>query len=73
MKELDNLAKLLIKDLTDKISSGEAKASDLNVGRQLLKDAGYEYIAQDLNQFNTLVKNLPFDQEELMTTFKKQG
>ena len=36
-KILEKLHLLLAKELTDKITSGEAKAGDLNVARQFLK------------------------------------
>ena len=39
-KILEKLHLLLAKELTDKITSGEAKAGDLNVARQFLKDNG---------------------------------
>ena len=41
-KILEKLHLLLAKELTDKITSGEAKAGDLNVARQFLKDNGVE-------------------------------
>ena len=41
---LETLHTVLIENLLDKVKSGEAKAGDLNVARQLLKDNGIECI-----------------------------
>ena len=48
-KILEKLHLLLAKELTDKITSGEAKAGDLNVARQFLKDNGVECIPVESN------------------------
>ncbi len=52
-KILEKLHLLLAKELTDKITSGEAKAGDLNVARQFLKDNGVECLPVE----KTLCKN----------------
>ena len=49
------LAKLLV----DKIKTGEAKAGDLNVARQFLKDNGIECIPVENNPMEELMNNLP--------------
>ena len=49
------LAKLLV----DKIKTGEAKAGDLNVARQFLKDNGIECIPVENNPMTELMNNLP--------------
>jgi len=49
------LAKLLV----DKIKTGEAKAGDLNVARQFLKDNGVECIPVADNPMAELMNNLP--------------
>ena len=41
-KLLDQLHTELAQELLDKVRSGEAKASELNVARQFLKDNGIE-------------------------------
>ena len=41
------------------IKSGEAKAGDLNVARQFLKDNGIECIPVENNPMEELVNNLP--------------
>ena len=41
------------------IKSGEAKASDLNVARQFLKDNGVECITVEKNPMEDLMNNLP--------------
>ena len=63
-KTLDNLHVELAQLLLDKIRSGEAKASDLNVARQFLKDNGFEGLPVDNTPLKDLVDELPFDDKE---------
>ena len=56
---LQNLHTVLIENLLDKVKSGEAKAGDLNVARQLLKDNGIECIPTANNPMEALMSNLP--------------
>ena len=49
----------LAKFLVDKIKTGEAKAGDLNVARQFLKDNGIECIPTEKNPMEDLMSNLP--------------
>ena len=56
---LQNLHTVLIENLLDKVKSGEAKAGDLNVARQLLKDNGIECIPTANNPMDDLMSNLP--------------
>ena len=49
----------LAKELLGKIKSGEAKAGDLNVARQFLKDNGVECIPVADNPMAELMNNLP--------------
>tara|TARA_B100000427_G_C15510452_1_gene595947 strand:- start:1236 stop:1457 length:222 start_codon:yes stop_codon:yes gene_type:complete len=49
----------LAKFLVDKIKSGDAKAGDLNVARQFLKDNGVECIPVADNPMAELMNNLP--------------
>ena len=56
---LQNLHTVLIENLLDKVKSGEAKAGDLNVARQLLKDNGIECIPTANNPIEDLMSNLP--------------
>ena len=58
-KILEKLHLLLAKELTDKITSGEAKAGDLNVARQFLKDNGVECLPVESNPMQELMENLP--------------
>ena len=58
-KILEKLHLLLAKELTDKITSGEAKAGDLNVARQFLKDNGIECIPTEKNGLEDIMNNLP--------------
>lgn len=71
-KKLDILQELLVDELIAKIQSGEAKASELNVARQLLKDQGYEFI-NTKSPLVDVMDSLPFEQKEVLTAFKKQG
>ena len=56
---LQNLHTVLIENLLDKVKSGDAKAGDLNVARQLLKDNGIECIPTANNPMEDLMSNLP--------------
>ena len=49
----------LAKELLDKIKSGDAKAGDLNVARQFLKDNGVECIPVENNPMEEIMNNLP--------------
>ena len=49
----------LTETLLDKVTSGDAKAGDLNVARQFLKDNGIECIPTENNKMDDLMKNLP--------------
>ena len=59
LKILKSLHFELAKDLLDKVRSGEAKAGDLNVARQFLKDNGIECIPVENNPMEDLMNNLP--------------
>jgi|TARA_E500000331_G_scaffold95012_1_gene91210 hypothetical protein len=56
---LETLHTVLIENLLDKVKSGEAKAGDLNVARQLLKDNGIECIPTEKSPMEDLMSNLP--------------
>ena len=56
---LETLHECLAKELLGKIQSGEAKAGDLNVARQFLKDNGIECIPVENNPMEELMNNLP--------------
>ena len=59
LKTLETLHECLAKELLGKIKSGEAKAGDLNVARQFLKDNGIECIPVESNPMQELMENLP--------------
>ena len=63
---LDDLHDSVAKDLLNRISSGEASASELSVAVKFLKDNG---ATQDVihaeSPMASLLENLPFDTEEL--------
>ena len=63
-KILDELHVRLGEELLEKIKSGEARASDLNVCRQFLKDNSYEVPPTQENPLRDLVDKLPFDEEK---------
>ena len=56
---LETLHTVLIENLLDKVKSGEAKAGDLNVARQFLKDNGVECLPVEKNPMQELTENLP--------------
>ena len=59
LKTLETLNECLAKELLVKIQSGEAKAGDLNVARQFLKDNGVECLPVEKNPMQELMENLP--------------
>ena len=63
-KLLDELHTELAQELLDKVRSGEAKASELNVARQFLKDNGIEGLPVDNTPLKELVDELPFEEKE---------
>ena len=58
-KALESLHTVLIQELLNRISTGYATPSDLNVARQLLKDNGIESIPVESSPFNDLMASLP--------------
>ena len=63
-KNLKELHGVLAEQLFKRVKDPEAKASDLNVARQFLKDNGIEAIPVDNSPLKALVDELPFDTEE---------
>ena len=63
-KNLKELHGVLAEQLLKRVKAPEAKASDLNVARQFLKDNGIEAIPVDNSPLKALVDELPFDTEE---------
>lgn len=59
LEVLNTLHLCLAKELLGKIQSGEAKAGDLNVARQFLKDNGIECLPVEKNPMQELMENLP--------------
>ena len=58
-KALESLHTVLIQELLNRIRTGDATPSDLNVARQLLKDNGIESIPVESSPFNDLMASLP--------------
>ena len=56
---LQNLHTVLIENLFDKVKSGEAKAGDLYVARQLLKENGIVCIPTEKSPMEDLMSTLP--------------
>ena len=63
-KKLKELHDVLTQQLLDRVKSEDAKASDLNVARQFLKDNGIEALPVDNSPLKSLVDELPFDTED---------
>ena len=59
LKILKTIHYELAKHILALIKSGEAKAGDLNVARQFLKDNGVECIPVENNPMEELMNNLP--------------
>ena len=58
-KALESLHTALVQELLDRIRTGDAKPSDLNVARQFLKDNGIECLPVEKNPMQELMENLP--------------
>ena len=67
LKLLKTIHYELAKHILDLIKSGEAKAGDLNVARQFLKDNGIECIPVENSPIEDLMTNLP-DLETIPTS-----
>ena len=63
-EKLKELHGVLAEELLKRVKDPEAKASDLNVARQFLKDNGIEAIPVDNSPLKSLVDELPFDTED---------
>ena len=63
-QKLKELHGVLAQELLKRVKDPEAKASDLNVARQFLKDNGIEAIPVDNSPLKSLVDELPFDTED---------
>ena len=72
MKTLKELHEVLATELLKRVKDPEAKASDLNVARQFLKDNGIEAIPTDNSPLKALVDELPYNtEEELVLPWKR--
>ena len=58
-KALESLHTALVQELLDRIRTGDAKPSDLNVARQFLKDNGIECLPVPESPFGDLMAALP--------------
>ena len=68
-KILDDLHSELAAALLDKVRSGTAKASDLNVARQFLRDNGIAGVPVENSPLKNLMDELPFTEEEVVKKF----
>ncbi len=59
LEKLEDLHSTLTDVLIDRVKSGDAKAGDLNVARQFLKDNGIECIPTEKNGLEDIMNNLP--------------
>ena len=59
LKKLESLHSVLTSVLLDRVKSPAAKAGDLNVARQFLKDNGIECIPTEKNGLEDIMNNLP--------------
>lgn len=62
-KVLSDMHIALTEELLNRIKSGEAKASELNVARQFLKDNDITVVPTDESVIKQLVEELPFDED----------
>jgi len=68
-KVLDDLHTELATSLLEKVRSGTAKASDLNVARQFLRDNGIAGVPVENSPLKGLMDDLPFTEEEVVKKF----
>ena len=68
-KILDDLHSELAATLLDIVRSGTAKASDLNVARQFLRDNGIAGVPVENSPLKNLMDELPFTEEEVVKKF----
>jgi hypothetical protein len=64
--KLKELHQELARVLLDRVRDPEAKASDLNVARQFLKDNNIDAIPVADSPLNELMKELPFKEKDLI-------
>lgn len=69
-EKLSNLFDLVCDDLTERIGSGEATSTDLNVARQMLKDNGITATPIADSPLNSLSNALPFPSADELKTAK---
>ena len=62
-KALESLHTALVQELLDRIRTGDAKPSDLNVARQFLRDNGIDAVPTEDNPLGKLLEELPFDEK----------
>ena len=60
-KNLETLHSMVVEDLLNRIRSGTATSSDLNVARQMLKDNGIDCAALEGTPIQKLALTMPFD------------
>ena len=65
-KVLDDLHTELATSLLEKVRSGTAKASDLNVARQFLRDNGIAGVPVENSPLKGLMDDLPFTEDEVV-------
>ena len=63
LKILKTIHYELAKHILDLIKSGEAKAGDLNVARQFLKDNNIDAVPVEDSPLQKLLEELPFDEK----------
>ena len=72
-EKLKELHGVLANELLKRVKDPEAKASDLNVARQFLKDNGIEALPVDNSPLKAVVDELPFDNEEDLVLHGKRN
>ena len=63
LKKLEGLHGALTDKLLEIVTSGDAKAGDLNVARQFLRDNGVDAMPTDDSPLKSLMNELPFNDE----------
>lgn len=66
-KTLEELHEVLVKELLERIKSGEASPADLNVARSILKDNSIDCVAVPESPLANLALTMPFDDDKMET------
>ncbi len=71
-EKLKELHAVLATKVLEKVKDREVKSSDLNVARQFLKDNGVDAVPVDNSPLQTLIDEMPFDENKRKNPVKNK-